>query len=147
MASYPAHRQFLIETCSGDLSIFKGGIRLKVQGFECGNELMNRDFSKTLKQDEFPDITLTLIDLKGENTGVGLSVLMGEVDVEIAGVNHRMQMRCTLESLSDGRKRILGSQPLSFSDFGIVPPRRLLGMVRVENEINVDFTLILREVL
>lgn len=119
---------------------------MKVQGFECGNELMNRDFSKTLKQDEFPDITLTLIDLTGENSDMGLSVLAGEVDVEIAGKRHRMIMRCTLESLSDGRKRILGSQPLAFSDFGIVPPRRLLGMVRVENEINVDFSLIIREV-
>ncbi len=133
MASYPAYRQFLSETCTGYLSTFKGGIRLKVQGFECGNELMNRDFSKTLKQDEFPDITLTLIDLTGENSDMGLSVLAGEVDVE-------------MESLSDGRKRILGSQPLAFSDFGIVPPRRLLGMVRVENEINVDFSLIIREV-
>lgn len=145
MISHPLNMQYLTKRVSGSTASFAGTILLVVDAFDCGNQVMNRDFTRTLKQDEYPHIALRLIGMRGDRTNLGVRVLEGEVEIEIAGVNHRLVMRCTLEDLRYGRRRIRGAVDLRFSDFGLEPPRRALGLVRVENDISVEFSLLMEK--
>lgn len=146
-AAYPGYEQILSEVCvEAGFTEFKGGIRLEVEDFECGNAVMNRDFAKTLKADEYGGISLTLLGLQGEVESERRADLIGEVEVTLAGTTHRTVMKCELDDLEDGKRRIRGSHSLAFSDFDMHPPRRLLGAVRVEDQIQVDFTLIIEKV-
>ena len=118
---------------------------MRVRRFDCGNEVMNRDLTKALKHEDFPEIQLNLLGLKGRINQVSVGVIEGDIRVKIAGADHRMFTRCTVESLPDGKKKIIGSQLMRFSDFDIRPPRKMLGVIRVEDEIEVDFSLVIKE--
>lgn len=146
LSSHPVREQLLTEVQMAGTSLFKGSILMKVEGFDCGNTIMNRDFYNTLREDEFADITLTIIELRGNTSDDGMGILQGEIELEIVGIRHQIEIVCSLENLPDGQKRIQGTQTLYFSDFGITPPRRALGLIRVENEITVDFSLVISKI-
>ncbi len=128
----------------------KGGEEVKISGqmilsiksFDCHNGVMTKDLRKTLKAEQFPKLTVTFISLsKYPNPARDESVISGIVNISIAGVNKRFDVayRCT----PDGLKGItlVGTKTVNFSDFNIIPPRKLGGMIKTNNMLDVEFTL------
>jgi hypothetical protein len=55
-----------------------------------------------------------------------------------------MDVDYTVQYLDQYNLRLNGHRQVLFSDFGLTPPRKLAGMIKVEEQIDVRFQLVLR---
>jgi len=126
----------------GNMS-WAGDIVMKANNFDCFNPIMTKDFLKTVQADEYPEIRIRFLELTGSITPAQKEAFYGKVDITIAGVTKRFPVSCQLVSLKENSKKLVGSQSFKFTDFGIDPPVKFLGTVKVKDEIKVNFELFL----
>jgi hypothetical protein len=98
-------------------------------------EGLDKNMHKALKVTQHPDITFRLTrlepaDAAGAMKGVGM--------LRIAGVEREMTMRLTTQR-SDGGLTVSGQVPLLMTDFGIEPPKAMLGMLKTDPKVTVTF--------
>jgi len=119
-----------------------GSMVLGVQKFDCKNPMMTSDLRKILKAKSFPRLIITFEDLSSypdpANPGVAIK---GFVTIELAGAVKRFEVDYQYVMAAEKRLRMTGTKTLHFSDFNIVPPKRLGGMIKTNNELNVEFML------
>jgi hypothetical protein len=108
---------------------------------------MTSDLRKTLKSKDYPYLYVRFINIaKLPDLKPSAETIGGWVEIEIAGVVRRFDMQYTISSASAEQVVLSGKRQLLFSDFNITPPSRLGGMIKVNNELEVSFTLQMRPV-
>ena len=121
-----------------------GELTVLISRFDCGLRPMTKDLRETLKGKQFPEITFNLIsastDGQGSN-GVG-STVTAIGDLTIAGQTRRVDMTGSLSLDDHGHYQVSGSRQLLLTDFGMDPPTKMLGLIKVRNEIDVFFDLV-----
>jgi len=119
-----------------------GNIDLKVQSFDCHNSIMTHDLRKTLKEPQFPLLHISFLSL---NKLPGLTtqpeIITGLVDIEIAGVRKRVEVNYQISEDAQNVIHLLGSRDVNFSDFNLIPPRKLGGMIQTNDKLSVTFHL------
>lgn len=121
------------------MKVLEGSISLKTACFDCENALITRDFKKTLKQESYPELTFKLSmllewpELESELNGV--------MEISIAGVCRSYPINYTIKSSSPEEKHLEGYKDLKFSDFGLTPPEKLFGAIKVTDNVSVVFHL------
>lgn len=119
-----------------------GSINLDVQNFNCHNPVMTSDLRKTLKAKQFPNLSIRFISLSKYPTfNDQINAVTGVVSIELAGITKKYEV--DYKFISDGTKslNLIGSRKVNFSDFNIIPPRKLGGMIQTNNELTVEFNL------
>lgn len=131
-----------------DQQIFttKGGLTINVNGFDCHQRYLTNDLRKTLKAAEFPLLKIDLLSLGNFTAGDGNQKVKGWVAVQLAHITRKIEVDYTVKTGNGGILHLYGSQQLLFSDFGLVPPQKLAGLIKVEQQINIRFQLILRPI-
>lgn len=124
----------------GDFSINGDSLELVIDDFDCGKRGINRDFRKTLKSAEFP--TIKIMPLGFSDTDSLLNK-MG-VSISLAGVTNNYTLNFESSSPSMDIFRVKGMQQLNMTDFDISPPRTLLGLIKVDNELSISFEVFLK---
>lgn len=127
--------------------VLTGCISLNVQSFDCKNAIMTHDLRKTLKAEQFPLLHIYFLTLdKLPELSVHAESISGLVDIEIAGVKKRFEVNYQITQ--DGQKviHLLGSRDVNFSDFHLIPPRKLGGMIQTKDKLSVDFHLKIKSV-
>lgn len=107
--------------------------------FDCGGKAINNDFQSILKSDKYPQITLLLKEIVNYNS----ADIQALIDIQIAGVNKSLQVPVKFKK-SKGMT-ITGDLGLSLADFNIHPPKKFLGLVTVNDTIDIYFQLVLKE--
>lgn len=115
---------------------------IPVEGFRCGNFLLNKDFQTTLKAEEYPKVTVNVLSLKetepGTLTGSVRLSLVGKSKT-LTGVNFCIQ--------SSGENKILTTNFIFHaSEFNLTPPRRLGGLIKTDDAMNITVSLVLQPV-
>ncbi len=115
--------------------------KIPVHQFKPGNPRMYDDFLSLLQAEEYPYITISL--LSGNSNRERSSVISRNerISVTIAGVTREYTLNCTLAHCNDDLV-LNGMLTVKLTDFGLIPPVRLSGIVKVEDEINVRFGFI-----
>lgn len=111
-----------------------------VKSFTSSNKMALRDFYKLLKFDEYPtmDIQLNHIDLP-ENPKLTTGVAV--VDVTITGVTKKYQFPIKTEK--NGTRYIFDIEKhINIRDFGLEPPVQMMGMLKVDEMININLKMI-----
>ena len=125
----------------------RGSIKMDVLSFDCHNNLIRRDLRKTLKSEEHPHMIIRFLTLK---TMPGLTYkteqISGWVEVELAGVKKVFELQYSFTKASTGSIRLNGGRKFCFSDFSLAPPRKLAGLIRIKDEFDVKFELMLKPV-
>ncbi|MDY0089137.1 MAG: hypothetical protein RBR78_02105 [Flavobacteriaceae bacterium] len=106
--------------------------KVPVKEFGCGNFLLNRDFRKTLKEKEFPNVSVNLFDVKKEGKDFSYSL-----DLNLAGKQKTYKNLI----LKKENKALNGSISVKFSDFDLVAPKKLGGAIKVKEDIKLSFVL------
>lgn len=122
--------------------ILSGRINPDIQNFDCNNAMMTHDLRKTLKEKQFPKFKISFLSLnKFPDMNVGIQHITGLVDIELAGITKRLKIN--YDVFMDAQKviHLLGLREVNFSDFNLIPPKRLGGMVRTRDKISVSFNL------
>jgi hypothetical protein len=122
--------------------MMQGQLTLPVAGFDCLNSMMTNDLRKTLKAKEFPALRIHFISLeKYPALTAAQEVITGVVGVELAGIVKRIEVRYTISTDTQGIVHLIGNQSIHFSDFGLIPPRKLGGMIRANDRLDVEFRI------
>ncbi len=121
-------------------------ILVKVNSFDCKNPLISRDMYKALGGDQNPYIEIKLLDAKPGDEY--LYSTTGNFNANVV-ITINGKSRTTVLNIDWSRKEgfeyhFEGSADLTMSDFGIVPPSPVMGMIRLDDNITVNFNYIVQ---
>lgn len=122
----------------------QGMLKLDVQQFNCFNPVMTSDLRKTLKAKEFPMLVIRFINISRYPSGNHEDKVKGEVTIELAGVARRFEVDYKYAPLSANTATLIGTRKINFTDFKLVPPRKIGGMIQTKDELMVEFNLKLK---
>jgi hypothetical protein len=125
---------------AGDRINFKGAILvLNNRGFDCGSRGINSDFHDLLKTREHPEILLEMsrVDLLSPTKGVA------NVGITIAGIQKYYDVPVMIKNgiISEFK----GALVVNINDFKLEPPKKLFGMIKVKDEIEINFDLFVKK--
>lgn len=136
--------QYVRNHRTGKLSFSNNKMVIPVRSFDCGAKQISNDFRKTLKSETYPQLTIAFRSL--ENPFVQNDCFIdGVVDINLAGVTTTYTVRY-LVNLDKNAIMLKGTRPVNFSDFGLNAPTKLQGLIRVDDVLNVEFNLVIKEV-
>lgn len=117
-----------------------GRMSLPVLSFDCQNSMMTSDLRKTLKSKEFPRLVISFLSLgKYPELKANQENIVGTVNIELAGVSKKISIYYKISMDDQKIIHLTGSQSIRFSDFNLVPPRKLGGMIRTNDKLEVTF--------
>ena len=126
----------------------KGGLvsvylEIPIRSLECGDRFMEKDLRKVLKEKYYPTIHYHYLSLKHvtrapERRGLCLEV---EGIFEMAGVQKTIITDFSLSKVGASHLRLRGSHLFRMTEFGVIPPSALFGLLRAYNEVEVFFAI------
>jgi len=138
---------FLSEGCRGQVRGIPlcGVLRINIGDFDCRNRVMTGEFKKTLLYRQYPQLKITFVNLERMPLfGARPETLKGLVCIELAGISKQVEMDYATSREDGGAVQLMGSRQLSFSDFGLQPPQKMGGLIKVNDVLDVQFVLCLQ---
>ncbi len=114
-------------------------VRIGVASFRTGNGTRDRHLRETMEVDSFPHIVWRLMRARAvsaEDDGRAAVELSGTLTIK--GTTREVVIPTELVFLDD-TVRASGSLPIRLTDYGIPPPRRVIGIVRMSNDLVLRF--------
>jgi polyisoprenoid-binding protein YceI len=122
-----------------------GAVELKVPVTEldCRNGTMNEHMLKALKSVEHKDVVFTLnsYDLAKASEGARVT-LRGTLG--LGGVKKEILIDADVKAGPDGALIVAGKHALKMTEYGLKPPKLMLGTLKVNELVNVNFELLLK---
>lgn len=128
------------------LQFQKSYLQIAVKRFDCNAKFMTEEFCKTLKADKCPDLIFKFVSIEVEDTKLNTQSVKTMIDISLAGVTKRLTIPMQMKKNDKSCMRLRGSHQLTFADFNLVPPQKLAGMIKVKQEIMVNFELCFRTI-
>jgi len=124
----------------GQLPFSPYNFSIPVKEFQCGNFLLNRDFQHTLKEKEYPKVSVQVLNLvqNGPDAYTG-TIMLCLVD--------KFKKFKNVDSKID-RKNNQASLTASFivlaSEFNLKPPSKLGGIIKADDALDIHVALLLQ---
>lgn len=112
-------------------------VLLPLSAVDCASRGMESDLRDALKADRHPDILLR--SLRVASARDGSAAVSATLDVAGVARSVSAPVRWTLDG---ARLRVTGSLSLRMSDFEVDPPRAMLGLVRVRDEVVIEYDVL-----
>ncbi|MFZ6000754.1 MAG: YceI family protein [Bacteroidota bacterium] len=122
----------------------KGFVGLEAASFDCGMQVMTHDFSKTIKAREYPSISIELISFERIPVYTSTDKFRGKMKISLAGVTKTFLLDCSIEPKETGTFHLRGNKNFKFADFGLEAPQKAMGLIKVDDNLLVDFHLVLQ---
>ena len=127
--------------------ILTGSINPAVLSFDCHKALMTHDLRKTLKAKKYPRLQIRFLTLSElPNLSGDPIAITGQVEIEIAGTRKIYTVNYRISEDTDKVIHLLGLREVNFSDFKLIPPRKLGGIIKTKDQLAVAFNLKMRAV-
>lgn len=124
----------------------EGTVNLDIGQFDCHNPIMTGDLRKTLKVKEFPLLKIRFLSFSKFPSLKPLQEdVKGLVEIQLAGVTKRFDVSYKISMGADKIIHFVGTRKVNFTDFSIVPPRKMGGMIKTDNELAIEFKLDFRQ--
>jgi hypothetical protein len=117
-------------------------VTVPVRDFEASNPLMYDDFLKLIKAREFPVLKIIIPKEQLDRSFKNERTSCPDIEIMLAGVTRIYNIDCDFYACGNNLF-IRGLKMLKLSDFNIQPPVKLNGLVKVKDEIEVNFGLII----
>lgn len=116
---------------------------IPIQYIKGKNRAMLTDFHELFKAKDYPNIIVginrnQLIDLNKK-----LSAGDMEFEITIAGVSRMVESQYLVEDSCNDKISLNGCAKLKLSDFNIQPPVKFFGIIKVKNEVFINFRILL----
>lgn len=117
---------------------------VEVDDFDCHHKIMTKDLKKTLKTNEYPFMLIDILSLSQHiSKALPQSSISTQLTITLAGVKKSFVMSFDVRQENDNRIMLRGDKGIQFSDFGLTPPRKLGGAIKVKNDLQVNIVLYL----
>jgi polyisoprenoid-binding protein YceI len=113
---------------------------MPVRSFKSGMGAMDGRMQKEMNEPQFKRIEYTLVELKPKSAaGATGPVAFDAVGaLTVAGKTRTNAMPVTIERLTDGKLKVIGSTNLKMTDYGIEPPSTL-GLFTSHDDLKISF--------
>ena len=128
-----------------DMRVTKNTMRIPIRGFDCGMKQITKDFQETLQYKKFPELEISFRSFTSPSISDQTQV-DGIVDITLAGNTKRYQVRYFARCPNDKVIMLTGKQAVNFSDFKLIPPKKMMGMIQVQEALEVEFNLMLKRI-
>ena len=124
-------------------------IQLTTANLNCGHKVMNKDLYETLKYKQYPHIYITLLQAEtpAQQRFISLNKWLNInaiTRITIAGKDKAVHFPIEGRKLDASRYHFKGEVSLKMTDFGLDPPKAMLGLIQVNDEITIHLNLIVR---
>lgn len=135
----PDDRPFILKLRNTDF-------QLTTNKLDCGKKLINKDLRKALKSDSFPYIqievqTIRLPEGKGQIDNSEWTTLPVQTYITVAGTRRPLHLSVQAKKMENNAYQLRSKTEIAMTDFGIDPPKAMLGMIKVEDVITIHFDL------
>lgn len=122
------------------LFLSENRLAVPVKKFDSTNKMALKDFFKMMKSDAYPTLQIQLdhIEFASSNS---LSKGNAIADVTITGITKRYSFPVDMEQKGDYYTFII-TKNINIRDFGLTPPKQMMGMIKVNEWINIDLHMI-----
>lgn len=135
--------EYVQDSRSIEMKITRNRMRIPIRSFDCGNKQITRDFWQTLKSERYPELEISFRSFRNsvmrDNTYVD-----GVVDITLAGATKRYVVRYHATVPDSETLFLVGMQAVNFSDFKLEPPQKMMGLIQVQECLEVEFKLKLK---
>ena len=139
---YPNADTLLLNNITALPVAMYGRLSLSVNSFDCQSAMMTSDLRKTLKAKEFPMLRISFVSLdKYPALQPNPEYIKGIVNIELAGVAKRVEVNYKVSADKQQTIHLVGTQSIHFSDFNLIPPRKLGGMIKANDQLDVEFSI------
>lgn len=114
------------------ITLSNAELKLKSRAFDCGGRLINKDFNKLMQSEKHPYIiiTFTQINIKDDN-------ILVDATIEIADEVNLYTFIIEPQQSNNYK----GKLKLNITEFDMEAPTKLLGAIKVDPNINIEFDL------
>lgn len=111
-------------------------INLPVDEFGCGNKMLNRDFNKTLQAEEYPYIHVLVEQFFKEG-----EAYFSSLRLKLVGKELYMEKLPFVLMEEKGERYLKAEFELNLRYFDLTPPKKFLGLLKVQEELNIKLKL------
>lgn len=111
-------------------------LEIKSNGFDCAHRMITKDFKSILKADVYPHIEINVKEISTVKENIS-----AKLKVKIAGVENEY---CVPVIFNSNTNNVKGQLKLNIKDFKLKSPKKLLGMVVVNDYVDIHFNLFLQ---
>jgi len=125
-------------------SAVNGQITIPVKSMKGGNFLFNRDMYGALNAKKYPHIRFTLNNLNTlevDTLSNDASAYEVTGDLTISGTTRGITFSIVTLPGKEDQLQVEGSTSLLMSDFDIEPPKKVFGALKVEDKIEIKFSI------
>ncbi len=127
-----------------DKAVQSVDVTVPVKSLACGNGTMDEHMRKALKADANPEIRFELKTYEvGEKTAEGTAV-KAEGTLTIAGATRPVELAGVVTPTATGL-RVQGQTQILMTDYGVKPPRLMLGTLKVGDAVTVHYDVVLEK--
>lgn len=119
----------------------KTSLLVRAKKLDCGNKAMNSDMYETLKADDHPNIQIELLESEQINLSAEWITVQATANLTIAGVTRKETFSIQAKRTDELLYRFKGSKSLKMTDYGMTPPRPMMGLIKVKDLIVLDLDL------
>jgi hypothetical protein len=109
---------------------------IKSTGFDCAHKMITKDFKSILKAEEYPHIVLNVKEINAIKENI-----TAKINVKIAGIEKEYMVPVVY---NENNGNVKGQLKLNIKDFKLKSPKKLLGMVVVNDNVEISFNLFLQ---
>lgn len=119
---------------------------IKTKNLDCGHKVMNSDLYDALQAHKHPFISIELEKASLFTKATHLhnnqwALASSKAILTIAGTSRPINLRVNTCKLDNNTYRFISKYAVNMTDFGIAPPTAMLGMIKVKNQIVINFDL------
>ena len=142
-ATIPAEADAVGALLAGEKAVQSAEVKIAAGKIDCGNGTMNGHMYKALKVEQNPTIELKVAsyDMKSA-AGTITGKLNGTLT--IGGITKPVVIDAIGKKDGVGL-RVTGSYPVKMTDYGLKPPTLMLGTLKVNELVKVNFDLLLND--
>lgn len=117
------------------------GIDIPAKQVQADSKMMKNDFLNLIHAKKYPTIN---IEIKHDDIQSSLMTTSSKKDIEIEmnGVTRKFLCQTYAEHCYNDRYCLIGKLKIKLSDFGIDPPHKFFGLVKVQDEIFINFRIL-----
>lgn len=119
-----------------------GAVSLPVLSFDCMSAPMTDGLRKALNAKTFPRLVITFLSIsKYPALQSTEELISGVVNIELAGKMKKISVSYRIFMDPQQVIHLIGKQTIRFSEFGLTAPRKLGGMIKTDDQLDVEFNI------
>lgn len=128
---------------AGQKAVLNLDVKIRPENMDCANNTMNEHMRKALKADANPviEFKLTSYELFGGN-----DKMSGRLNgtLKLGGVEKPITLDAVGNATPEGALHVTGAYPLLMTDYGLKAPSLMMGAMKVNPKVKVNFDLLLK---